>query len=240
MTPRALASIYLGQVRRWNDAAIAALNPGVTLPGERIKPFYTAKGGGVSSVVDQWLMLSDRAWRAAGGFAQLQRSASAMVRPNAVVVAQSIKDTPYSIGFVDFDYAIALRLQAAVLRNTAGVFLTPSLNGVRAAVSGAVQAGLRTDFRQSLVAVAGLQAYDPSYFLFLLTHRGLRPHIADPALRQADKAFLAWAVSDHGGQQYVRLTGTDALTVHCQGHCDIPAPSVLAAVVRALVGSITA
>jgi len=238
LTPRALAGIYLGRVTRWNDAAIAALNPGLTLPAARIRPFRGADLQGVQPVVDQWLSLSDGAWRASGGFAHQRLAASVASRPDAGLMAQSVKATPYSVGFVDFDYAIALRLQAAALRNAAGVFRTPSLNGVRAAIAGAIDigGGMRIDFRQSFVGAAGHDAYDPSYFVFFLTHRDLRPHSADPALRQAVKAFLQWSVSDHGGQQYIGLLGgLPVAGPRCEGYC---APAVLPAVIRALVASI--
>ncbi len=236
LTPRALAGIYLGRVTRWNDAAIAALNPGLTLPAARIRPFCGADLQGVQPVVDQWLSLSDSAWRASGGFAHQRLAACVASRPGAGLMAQSVKDTPYGIGFVDFDYAIALRLQAAALRNAAGVFRTPSLNGVRAAIAGAIDGGMRIDFRQSFVGAAGHDAYDPSYFVFFLTHRDLRPHSADPALRQAVKAFLQWSVSDHGGQQYIGLLGgLPVAGPRCEGDCP---STVLPAVIRALVASI--
>ena len=236
LTPRALAGIYLGRVTRWNDAAIAALNPGLTLPAARIRPFCGANLQGLWPIVDQWLSLSDGGWRASGGFAHQRLAACVASRPDAGLMAQSVKATPYSVGFVDFDYAIALRLQAAALRNAAGVFRTPSLNGVRAAIAGAIDRGMRSDFRQSFVGAAGRDAYDPSYFVFFLTHRDLRPHSADPALRQAVKAFLQWSVSDHGGQQYIgQIAGLPIAGPRCEGYC---APAVLPAVIRALVASI--
>ncbi len=210
LTPRVVAGIYLCQVSRWDDPAITVLNPGVTLPHQPIRIFQNGEAGGDNAVFDQWLSASDARWRPptdAGQHPQWAptcRGSVASVGTGQIV--QSIANTPYSIGHVGFDYAVAYRLSAAALRNAAGQFLTPSLDGAYVALRRAIAHGFPSDFRRSFVSIASPNAYNPSSLEYFLVHRDLRltPQ-TDAATRQAIKDFLHWTVSANGGQKFIAM-----------------------------------
>ena len=131
---------------------------------------------------------------------------------NSGAMVNDVKTTPYSLGFMGFDYAITNHLQAAALQNASGQFLTPSLSGISLAIGTELQKHLLAgDFRTSFVDVAGAGAFNPADFEFFVVHRDLAaknmPFSA--GVRQAIKQFLVWSESDSvgkilGGQQYIQ------------------------------------
>jgi phosphate transport system substrate-binding protein len=204
-SPQVLADIYMGKVKMWNDREITALNPGMSLPGQRIHAYVSSEPGSSGFVFNQWLCLSVPAWNKAVGVSITPSwpTGYSVSTPSSGQMVQSIKNTPYSLGFVGFDYAISNKLQAAALKNASGVFLTPSLTGISKAIGYQLSLGMPGDFRRSFVTVPGKDAFNPADFEFYVTHQKLTGHF-EPPVRQAVKAFLEWAVSPTGGQQFIK------------------------------------
>ena len=163
-----VAAIYLGQVTAWNDPAIAALNPGATLPSEPIRVVQRSDGSGTSFVFTEWLSKVSPEWKTRVG---------AQKSPNWPVgvggrgndgLAQVVRQTPFAIGYADFSYAEALKLPSAEVRNSSGAWIAPSLDSVSAAAAGV---DLPPDYRGSITNPPGATAYPVSSFTFLLLHK---------------------------------------------------------------------
>jgi phosphate transport system substrate-binding protein len=206
LTAQVLASIYMGKIRKWNDPAITSLNPGATLPAQAIRAFNSAEPGSSGFVFNQWLSLSVPAWNSAVGVAIAPSwpVGYSIGTPSSAQMVQYIKSTPYSIGFVGFDYAIGNKLQAASLENASSVFLTPSLVGLSKAIGDQLNIGMPSDFRRPFVTVPGKTAFNPADFEFFIVHRNLVQAGFEPAVRQAVKGFLEWAVASNGGQAFIQ------------------------------------
>jgi phosphate transport system substrate-binding protein len=243
LTAAILSGIYRGTIKTWNDPAIKALNPGMSLPSARIRAFNTAEPGGSGFVFDQWLALSDAAWNKAVGVS-LQPSwpvGFSTGTPSSGTMVQQIQNTPYSIGFVGFDYAISNKLQAAALKNASGVFHTPSLNGLSVAINDQIQQGLPGDFRRTFVTVTGKDAFNPADFEFFVVHRDLTQKFPLSDVRAAMKAFLAWAVDSNGGQKFIeQIEFRKVGNANAQelAHGFIPVPDALRQAIQAQVQSI--
>lgn len=247
LTADIMAAIYSGTIRKWNDAAIARLNPGMALPAQLIRTFNSAEPGGSGFVFDQWLALSVPSWNKAVGVSMLPGwpvGFSTGTQSSGDMV-QKIASTPYSIGFVGFDFAISNHLQAAALKNASGTFLTPSLNGLSKAIAYQLsnpRLGMPRDFRRPFVTVPGADAFNPANFEFFLVHHNLKAFIPDnPARRQAIKAFLQWCVADTGGQQFIEsiaLRKVGGASKPELAHGFVPVPPEIRAVSKLLVDSI--
>jgi len=246
LTAQVIAGIYQGQVKTWNDPAIAGLNQGMKLPAHKIIVYCTSEPGGAGYVFNQWLAQSVPSWNATVGQAGLapQWPPAATCLPSQSTLVQQVKSTPYSFGFAGFDDAIGLKVQTAALRNASGVFVTPSLNGLTAAITQAINDGLPQDFRKSFVLVkdppkSSLHAFNPASFEFFIVHKNLAVHGVSPQVAQAIKSFLVWDVSNTGGQAYIealnfREIGNKTLTVG-----DIPVPATLRAAIQATANSLS-
>lgn len=180
-----LADILTGRIRRWDDAALRALNPGVTLPALPITVVRRARVTGTSAVFAQYLTASARG----SGDAALT-SAGAQVEGNEGVTA-AISAQPGSLGVVEYTYAMQANLDVAALKNTAGAFVLPSPASIAAAARERLDpAGIDTT-----LGVIG--ARDPVAYPVVAVTR----IIADAALGETARAshflaFARWALGD--------------------------------------------
>jgi phosphate transport system substrate-binding protein len=127
-----LAGIFTLQITRWNDAAIAALNPGLSLPALRITPVVRADGSGTTTVFTAYL--KQVGGKAAEGL-NLNTASAAVVRVDgSAKMAAAVKATPGSLGYVSSDYVLREALTAVSLPNKRGEWVTPNLDAYRAAL----------------------------------------------------------------------------------------------------------
>jgi len=246
-TADVLAAIYNGKVRKWNDPAVAALNPGMALPAQPIRAFNSAEGGGSGFVFNQWLGLSNADW---------MKSVGVSITPSWPVgfstgttsggdMANKILSTPYALGFVGFDFAITNRLQAAAIRNAEGVYHTPTLNGVSNAIKYKLsnQGGIASDFRTPFVTVKGADSYNPADFEFWLVHRDLKRSAPnDPVVRKAVHDYLNWTIQTKGGQAFIEQLSLRKVTngtTYELAHGFVPVPPLILQASQATVNRIT-
>lgn len=243
LTAQVIAGIYKGQVKTWNDAAIAGLNRGMKLPAHKIIVYCTAEPGGAGYVFNQWLAQSVPSWNATVGQSTLQPQwpPTATCLPSQSTMVQQVKNTPYSFGFAGYDYALSLHVLPAALRNASGVFVTPTLNGLSAAISQALKDGFPSDFRKSFVLVkdpdSSHHAFNPASFEFFIVHKSLAVHGLSTQTAQAIKGFLTWAIADKGGQAYIQqLDFKEVGKATTVG--DIPVPEALRVVIQQNVSNL--
>lgn len=182
-----LADIFLGRVTRWNDAKIAALNPGVTLPADDIIVVHRSDGSGTTFVFVDYLSKVSPEWRKKVGTATSVNWPVGLGGKGNEGVTQQVKQSPGSIGYVELIYAISNRLPAAKIRNAAGALVPPTLKSVAAAAAGA-KLSPDTDFRVSITNAPGPDSYPISSFTWLL----VRKEDPDTVRVKTIHDFIAW------------------------------------------------
>jgi phosphate transport system substrate-binding protein len=193
LTGELVAAIYQGQVKRWSDARIAALNDGVSLPATDILVIHRSDGSGTSFVFTDYLSKVNAAWAATPGRGKdIQWPVGLGAKGNEGVAGQ-VKQSPGAIGYIELAYANQNKLPAAQIRNAHGEFVAPSIASVTAAAS-AVAAALppTTDYRISVVNASGAGAYPISSFTWILLYQKQ----ADVAKGKLLVDFLRWALTD--------------------------------------------
>lgn len=182
-----LADIFLGRITRWNDGRIAALNPGVALPGEDIIVVHRSDGSGTTFIFTDYLSKVSPAWNRQVGRATSVNWPIGLGGKGNEGVTQQVKQSPGSIGYVELIYAISNGLPSAKLRNRAGVLVQPTLKSVAAAAAGAKPTP-DTDFRVSITDAPGPDSYPVSSFTWLL----IRKEDPDTARGRTIHDFVAW------------------------------------------------
>jgi phosphate transport system substrate-binding protein len=190
-TPEVLSGIFLGSIRKWDDPSIARSNPGVKLPPNAIAPIHRADGSGTTYCFTDYLCKVDSEWkRRVGKGTTVPWPVGTAARSNDGVAAL-VKQTPYSLGYVELTYALQNGIPFGSVRNSAGVFVRADLAGVAAAAA-SVAATIPDHFRVSITDAPGLQAYPISTFTWLL----IPAKAPNPAPRKALVSFLRWALTD--------------------------------------------
>ena len=193
LTPDVLADIFLGKVTKWNDARIASVNSGVTLPNQDIIVVHRSDGSGTSFVWTDYLSKISPEWTQKVGKGSSVNWPVGLGGRGNEGVAATVRQTPGAIGYVELGYALINKMPFATLRNQAGNFVVASLESVTAAAAGAMKdMGANTDFRVSITNSSGAQAYPAASFTWLLIHKTYD----DSAKARALVQFVWWAQND--------------------------------------------
>jgi phosphate transport system substrate-binding protein len=181
--------MFLGEVTKWNDPKIAALNPGVTLPDKAIQVVHRSDSSGTTNIFTGYLTEVSASWKdKVGKGKEVQWPAGVGGQGNDGVSAV-IQQQAGSVGYVELSYAIESKLTMASFKNKAGNFITPSLESTSAAAEGAT---FPEDLRFSLSNSAGAQAYPIVGATWILSYDKMK----DPAKAAALKAWLTWSLND--------------------------------------------
>ncbi len=132
-----LANIYLGKIKRWDDAAIKKLNPNVKLPSAGITPVYRSDGSGTTFNFTDYLSRVSADWKAKAGVSQSPEWPVGIGAKGNDGVAGSVAQTKNSIGYVEYAYAKQQKLTYADMTNKAGKKVTPTAAAFQAAAANA-------------------------------------------------------------------------------------------------------
>lgn len=149
-----LADIFLGNVDNWSDAAIADLNPGVSLPDEPIVVAHRSDGSGTTSIFTTYLSSVSDDWAngpGAGKEVEWPAPSSVGGEKNDGVAAQ-IQQNPGAIGYIELSYAITNGIPVADMMNDDGNAITPTLESTAAAADGI---DIPDDLRFNILNVGG-------------------------------------------------------------------------------------
>lgn len=165
---KALADIFLGNVKTWNDPELKALNPGVNLPSNPVVPVHRSDGSGTTYITTDYLSTVSPAWASGPGKGKSVSWPSGSVGEKGTEgVAGFIHTTPYTIGYVELSYAIQNNITYAKLENAAGQFVSPSLSSVAAA---AAEKPNVTPVSFSIVNQPGASSYPISGYSWVLVY----------------------------------------------------------------------
>src|SRR5258705_3491270 len=195
-----LADIYLGKIKKWNDPALAKLNPGAKLPATDVTVVHRSDGSGTTYIFVDYLSKVSPEFKSQVGVNTSVKWPAGVGGKGNEGVSGLVAQTPGSIGYVELIYALQSKIAFGSVQNAAGEFVKASEDAVpRAAASDA--ATMPTDFRVSITNAPGAGAYPISSFTWILLYE-------DPKDKASGKAivdFMQWALTD--GQKYCAELG---------------------------------
>ena len=190
-----LARIFSGKIGRWDDPAIAALNPGVTLPGAAIVPVHRADSSGSTFLFTSYLNAQDPSgWSSSliGTTVAWPRPPGALGASGSGAIVSSVKSAPGAIGYVGVSYLSQVRGAnegEAALGNSAGRFVLPAGRAIQAALASFTNTPASETI--SLVNGSAAQAYPIVNYEYAVVNT------SQPSATRAQdlRAFLSWAVT---------------------------------------------
>ncbi|MBI5630065.1 MAG: phosphate ABC transporter substrate-binding protein PstS [Elusimicrobia bacterium] len=188
-----LADVFLGKIKRWNDPALAKLNPDLELPDAPIAVVRRADGSGTTYCFVDYLSKVSPEWKKKVGLGTSVNWPAGLGGKGNEGVAGLVKQTPNSIGYVELIYAKQNDLEYASMRNKAGKFVKADLPSVSAAAAGAAKT-MPKDYRVSITDAPGDGAYPISTFTWLLIYQN-----NSAGKGKLLKNFLRWMLKDGQG-----------------------------------------
>jgi phosphate transport system substrate-binding protein len=202
-TAEALAGIYLGKIRKWNDPVLRQANRGLQLPDLDIVVVHRSDGSGTSYAWTEFLSQTSPEWKAQVGSAMAPNWPTGRAASGNDGVAKLVKELGGSIGYVEFIYALQNQLSFGKVRNRNGDFVAASLESI--GVAAAEKGRATDDLKISIVNAPGPGAYPISSFTWLVVPR----QIPDGSKRDAIRGFLKWMLGP--GQNQAAALGYLAL-----------------------------
>jgi phosphate transport system substrate-binding protein len=213
-----LVSIYLGQITNWNDPAIAAANPGMTLPSQTIRVLYRSDGSGTSFNWTNFLSHASLQWKARfGAGTKVAWPVGSGVQGSGGMAA-AVAATKGSIGYVEYSAAKDRALSYALTDNAAGRFIPPAPDAFQAALTD-VDWAASADFAVVLSDTKTADAYPLMATSFVLIHPNT---VNRPVLD-----FFQWVMANGQDQarrmDYLPLPTNLVGLIHTRWASDIPA-----------------
>ncbi len=193
LTPEVLAEIYLKKITNWNDPKLRAINPGLKLPDLAIAVVHRSDGSGTTFIFTNYLSKVSPEWKEKVGFATSVNWPGDVGGKGNEGVANSVRQIPGAIGYVELAYAVQNKMTWAQLQNKAKKYLDPSLEGAAAAADVAT---LPDDMEVVITDSSNPNAYPISGFTWLLVYENQ----SDPAKADAVANLAWWMLTD--GQKY--------------------------------------
>jgi phosphate transport system substrate-binding protein len=137
LSPAALADIYLGKIKKWNDAPIASLNPGVKLPDQAISVVHRSDGSGTTFLFANYLSKVSPNWKSTVGEGTSVKWPTGVGGKGNEGVASYVQRIDGAIGYVEYAYAKQNKLAHTLLSNRDGKFVAPDDDAFKAAAAGA-------------------------------------------------------------------------------------------------------
>jgi phosphate transport system substrate-binding protein len=185
-----LSGIYLGKITKWNDPQIRKSNRGAALPDATITVVHRSDGSGTSFVWTDYLSKVNPQWKASIGVGTTVPWPVGIGAEGNEGVASAVQQTPNSIGYVEFIYAIQHELSFGTVKNSSDEFIKASISSVTAAAAAATSAPGH-DSRVSITDAPGKAAYPIATFTWLL----LPERIEDKNKKNVLTQFVRWALT---------------------------------------------
>jgi phosphate transport system substrate-binding protein len=190
ITGEILAEVFMGNILKWNDAKLAALNPGKKLPDQNITVVHRADGSGTTFNFTDYLSVASKSWaeRVGKGAAVKWPAASSVGGKGNEGVAANVARVKGSIGYVEYAYVKKNNLNFMQLRNKDGNYVSPDDKTFAAAAAGADWFSV-PGMGLSIVDQKGAQTWPISTASFILMYKSP----ADKAASQEALKFFDWS-----------------------------------------------
>ncbi|MBW4548157.1 MAG: phosphate ABC transporter substrate-binding protein PstS [Symplocastrum torsivum CPER-KK1] len=185
--------ILQGQIKSWNNPAIAQANPGVQLPNQPITVVHRSDGSGTTGVFTKHLSAISPEWKNQVGEGKtVDWPTGVGAKGNEGVTAQ-VKQTPGAIGYVEYGYAKQNNLPVAALENQSGNFIVPSEESASKTLE-AVE--LPANFRAFISDPKGEESYPIVTYTWLLAYE----NYPDASKAKSMEAMIEYGLTE--GQRY--------------------------------------
>ena len=183
-----IANIFLGNITKWSDPAIAAQNPGVTLPDSDIIVVHRSDGSGTSFIFTDYLSKVSPEWKSKVGANTAVKWPAGLGAKGNEGVSGQIEQTPGALGYVELIYAIQNKMPVAQVKNADGSYVSPTTDSVTAALSAAE---IPDDFRFSMTNSPGASSYPIAGVTWLLVYE--KQDNREKGQKMVE--FLKWALT---------------------------------------------
>jgi phosphate transport system substrate-binding protein len=222
---KTLAQICLGKITSWDDAAIKRLNPGLNLPHTAIATVHRSDGSGTNFIFTNYLSKMSPEWSSNVGAATAVEWPSGIGAKGNEGVANMVKQTGGSLGYVEFAYAKSNNIAWVHMINHDGVSASPTTEAVKAA-SAKTDWAHSADFYVVLTDQAGHDAWPISGATFILVYK----HPSDPAKLKSVLSFFDWDYANGAKMAedltYVPLPESTVQAIKKSWHDNIDAAAV--------------
>ena len=191
MTGDVVANIFLGKIKKWDDPALGALNPGAKLPAQNINLAHRSDGSGTTYIFTNYLAAASPEWKGKLGAGKSVDWPAGQGGKGNEGVAAIVKQSAGGLGYVELAYAKQNGLSYASIQNKAGQFVEPTVEATTAAVEGAATA-LQADNTVPISNSPGAKAYPIAGFTYLMVYGSAKNQKKGAALKE----FLKWAMTD--------------------------------------------
>lgn len=209
---RTVAAVYLGEITRWNDPKIAALNPGVTLPDSAVSVVHRSDGSGSTRGFTGYLSDGSPQWAAGPGKGTEIAWPTGTGAERTEGVIEQVRNTAGSIGYVDYGQAERAGLDVIALANESGAYVRPSEEAILAAASSHDWSG-KDDYATALATASDKRAYPATVAIYVMVKR-------DPKFAQQTErtmSYLRFLLQDFGNGAkdlgYVPMPGQAATAI---------------------------
>jgi phosphate transport system substrate-binding protein len=199
LTGAIVADIYLGNITKWNDKAIEAINPGLKLPSTAIAPVHRADGSGTTFVFTDYLSMQSPDWKSKVGSSTSVSWPVGAGAKGSDGVAATVHQIPGGIGYDESAYAANNHLVTALLKNKAGKFVAPTMAAFQASAASADWSQVQ-NFAVDLNDQPGAASWPIESATFVL----LPTDPKDPNQSAAVKKFFDWGFA-HGSDIATKL-----------------------------------
>src|SRR5215467_7442366 len=202
LTGPVLADIFSGKIKKWNDPQIQSLNPDKKLPDANIVTVHRSDGSGTTFVWTNFLSKASPQWNQTIGASKSVQWPTGVGAPGNEGVANAIKGSPNTIGYIELNYALKTNTPYAFVKNSAGQFIAPSLDTTQEAVANStivnsLPAGDQSWTKVSLLNSPGSNTYPIASFTYLLIPKDLSTNPSlDQTKAKALVDFISWAITD--------------------------------------------
>jgi phosphate ABC transporter phosphate-binding protein len=204
LTGTIVADIYLGTITNWNDPAITALNPDLTLPDHAISVVHRSDGSGTTNWFTKYLSLISPTWSSQVGSGTSVQWPVGTGQSGNSNVANTVKTTQYSIGYVELAYTLQNSMPVAALQNPAGNYVLPSLDSTTAAalsLPSSLPSGSDSWENVNILNTSGAQAYPIVTPTYLLLYKELNVVPRMDLNKATQLVQYIWYVVHDGQQQ---------------------------------------
>ncbi len=197
LTNELLEKIFLGEITKWNDAAIKTNNPGVKLPDMAISVVYRSDGSGTTQIFSDFMTKISKKWAEKVGAGKSLNWPVGMGAKGNPGVAGTISQTQGAIGYIGSEYAFAQQIQIAKVQNNAGNYVLPTIESISAAAKGDIP----DDTRIMLTNSNDPDSYPISGFTWIILYKEQSYNNRSKEQALATVQFLDWLVSPEAQNQ---------------------------------------
>jgi phosphate transport system substrate-binding protein len=194
VTPELLEGIFMGNITKWDDAAIKKVNPGINLPDLKITVVYRSDGSGTTYIFSDYMTKVSKAWSDKIGTGKSLNWPAGIGAKGNPGVAGTISQSQGAIGYIGSEYAFAQKIQYAQVLNSSGNFITPDIKSV----SSAAKTSIPSDTRVMVTNSSDPDAYPISGFTWIILYKEQSYNGRTKAQAEAVVKFLQWLVGQDG------------------------------------------